>query len=557
MNQAKLRTVFAASALLAGQVLVAQTAQKPVPSTNTTTPLAQDDTIELSPFLVEATQDEGYQAVNTLAGTRVRTDLRDVASSISVVTSKFLQDTGARNAQDLLVYTTNTEIGGIGGNFGGLGNSNGLRENTALLHPNQNTRVRGLDAADNTRDYFLTDIPWDSYNVDRIDLQRGPNSILFGVGSPAGIVNSQTIIADVRKNSAKVENRFDQFGSFRTSVDGNIVLLKDVLSVRVAALDDDTKFRQKPAFDHDKRLFGALRFDPKLFGDSAHTSIRLNFETGTINANRPRDLAPMDQITPYFATSSLNPKDSTEPTPNKISIDPWVYQSTIITGANSTNSTLGLVGTPAKWDPWLVAAMARLGSADPVFWYNANSSSPFRIQQSNIDNQWGLAPNGTVDKTIDGLPFAHQVAIQGYNTYTKNAEQRAAALGLADPYPGAQKNYYKDKSLTDPSIYDFYNKLIDGPNKMEHEGWHAFNLNVSQTFFDNRLGYEVVRDKQMYHARQETNLSDTPFISVDINKNMTVLPDIAAYSTLPNGFGGTGAVPNPDYGRAYVGSSGH
>ncbi|HEY9153786.1 MAG TPA: TonB-dependent receptor plug domain-containing protein, partial [Opitutaceae bacterium] len=557
MNQAKLRTVLAASALLASQALVAQTAQTPVQTTDSATKQSQEEMIELSPFLVEATQDEGYQAVNTLAGTRVRTDLRDVASSISVVTSKFLQDTGARNAQDLLVYTTNTEIGGIGGNFGGLGNSNGLKENAALLHPNQNTRVRGLDAADNTRDYFLTDIPWDSYNVDRIDLQRGPNSILFGVGSPAGIVNSQTIIADLRKNSAKVENRFDQFGSFRTSLDGNIVLLKDVLALRVAALDDDTKYRQKPAFDHDKRLFGALRFDPKLFGESAHTSIRLNFETGTINANRPRDLAPMDQITPYFAKSSLNPKDSTEPTPYKISIDPWVYQGTIITGANSTNSTLGLVGKPEIWDPWLTAAMARLGSADPVFWYNSNSSSPFRIQQSNIDNQWGLAPDGTIDKTIDGLPFAHQVAIQGYNTYTKNAEQRAAALGLPDPYPGAQKNYYKDKSLTDPSIFDFYNKLIDGPNKMEREGWHAFNLNVSQTFFDNRLGFEVVWDKQMYHARQETNLSDTPFISVDINQNMTVLPDIAAYSGLPNGFGGTGAVPNPDYGRAYVGSSGH
>src|SRR3569833_4579501 len=121
MNQAKLRTVFAASALLAGQVLVAQTAQKPVPSTNTTTPLAHDDTIELSPFLVEATQDEGYQAVNTLAGTRVRTDLRDVASSISVVTSKFLQDTGARNAQDLLVYFSFFVFGGFGGFFGGFG----------------------------------------------------------------------------------------------------------------------------------------------------------------------------------------------------------------------------------------------------------------------------------------------------------------------------------------------------------------------------------------------------------------------------------------------------
>ena len=28
-------------------------------------------------------------------------------------------------------------------------------------------------AADNTRDFFVTDIPWDSYNVDRVDIQRG------------------------------------------------------------------------------------------------------------------------------------------------------------------------------------------------------------------------------------------------------------------------------------------------------------------------------------------------------------------------------------------------
>jgi outer membrane receptor protein involved in Fe transport len=52
-----------------------------------------------------------------LAGTRVRTDLKDVASAISVVTAQFLQDTGAKNAQDLLVYTPSTEVAGLRGNF--------------------------------------------------------------------------------------------------------------------------------------------------------------------------------------------------------------------------------------------------------------------------------------------------------------------------------------------------------------------------------------------------------------------------------------------------------
>src|SRR5690606_15060145 len=140
-------------------------------------------------FVVDATEDRGsYQATSTLAGTRIRTELKDVGSAISVVTSEFLKDTGATNNETLLQYTTNTEVGGLRGNFA---NTGGRSETTeGRLRPHENTRVRGLARADNTRDFFLTDIPWDSYNVGRVDLQRGPNSILFGIGSPAGMVNA-------------------------------------------------------------------------------------------------------------------------------------------------------------------------------------------------------------------------------------------------------------------------------------------------------------------------------------------------------------------------------
>ena len=37
---------------------------------------------ELSPFTVEADSDIGYMATNTLAGSRLKTELRDVASAI-------------------------------------------------------------------------------------------------------------------------------------------------------------------------------------------------------------------------------------------------------------------------------------------------------------------------------------------------------------------------------------------------------------------------------------------------------------------------------------------
>ncbi|HXQ81013.1 MAG TPA: von Willebrand factor type A domain-containing protein [Opitutaceae bacterium] len=62
-------------------------------------PVENEEPTALEPFVVSGLEDKGsYKANSTLAGTRVRTDLNDVASSISVVTSEFLQDTKAAGA---------------------------------------------------------------------------------------------------------------------------------------------------------------------------------------------------------------------------------------------------------------------------------------------------------------------------------------------------------------------------------------------------------------------------------------------------------------------------
>src|ERR1700712_508696 len=164
--------------------LVAQT-QSPPPATQPGKPL-EEEAIVLSPFEVSSRRDTGYQATETLAGTRIRTDLKDVASSIQVITKEFLQDVGATNTGTLLQYTTNGEVAGTRGTYLGQGTGTSVDETANLRNPSTANRVRGLAAADNTRDFFITDIPWDSFNVDRIDLQRGPNAILFGLGSPAG-----------------------------------------------------------------------------------------------------------------------------------------------------------------------------------------------------------------------------------------------------------------------------------------------------------------------------------------------------------------------------------
>jgi outer membrane receptor protein involved in Fe transport len=95
-----------------------------------------------------------------------------------------------------------------------------------------------LAAPTYTRGFFVSDIALDGYNTDRVTVNRGPNAILFGVGSAAGVVDTGLIAANLRKNTNKVEYRYGNNDSQRRSFDFNRVLVPDKLGFRLAALDE-------------------------------------------------------------------------------------------------------------------------------------------------------------------------------------------------------------------------------------------------------------------------------------------------------------------------------
>ncbi len=156
-------------------------------------PTNEEPVLVLSPFEVQADDsNDGYVTTTTLAGNRLATDLRDLGTSLSVYNSQFLNDIGATDAKSLLQYTLGTEVGGIQGNYSGSGGGTAPNTGAAYQSPQSTNRVRGLVGADNTRDLYLTSIPWDGYNVEAVDIQRGPNAILFGQGSAGGVINNRT-----------------------------------------------------------------------------------------------------------------------------------------------------------------------------------------------------------------------------------------------------------------------------------------------------------------------------------------------------------------------------
>lgn len=452
----------------------------------------------LSPFVVDSTSDDGYFAKDTLAGTRIRTDLKDVGSAISVVTQKFLQDTNSKNSADLLVYTTGTEVAAQGGNFTGQGDG-ALVDSTAYTQPVANTRVRGLASADNLRDFFLTDIPWDSYNVNRVDLQRGPNSILFGIGSPAGIINSAINMASF-KDAYKAEIQVASFGSYRGSIDLNKVVIKDQLSFRFSALRDDTKYRQKPAFRNDHRVYGAVRFDPKFFSvNGAHTSFRANYEKGNIDGNNPRLTPPMDLVTPWFTPTSQGGV-------GKITL-PWQNSNAVTTSGNPL------------FNPWVGAAGGRIFDGQVT----AFNSPDATVQGKSFSASAPSFPS-TSDATANNPSSGSYKGIVNYDAWAFNTQQ-----------PGYIIKPFKAKSLTDASIFDFYNNLIEGNNKRNYSKFKAYNLNLSQTFLNNKIGFEIAYDKQDATWGFKNFLSyDAAAITVDI------------MSTFVDGS------PNPNVGRAML-----
>jgi hypothetical protein len=497
------RKYTTALAVLAGAwPLLAQTS-----APASTPPTKEEEVLVLSPFEVNSAEDTGYAATQTLAGTRIRTDLKDVGSAISVITKEFMQDIGATGNDTLLQYTTNAEVAGTRGTYAGLGNGTTVDETAQLRAPGGAQRVRGLAAADNTRDFFVTDIPWDSYNVDRIDIQRGPNSILFGLGSPAGIINASLNTASFR-NGGNVQYRVGSYGSQRGSLDANQVLIKDVLSIRIDGLWNAQKYQQDQAFQNDKRFFGSVRFDPQLFKDpDFHTSFKAKYEHGDIQADRPRITPPADSITPWFRPVNLDPNNLTGGV-GKTSINN-AYE----VGSNASVTV----------NPWVSAGIAN--QQQPIWLQDGTTNQLYRITGGYINN--GFVNNdgsfrGAGNSAI-GQRYSDQLfGLTSLSSYATNAK-------LA----GYQYGQYRQQALQDPTVFDFYHNLIDGPTKKEWEKWDAYNLDFSQTGWGDRVGLQLSYDRQEYNRGGQALLGN-PTLTIDILKNYQ---DLTA---------------NPNYGRAYV-----
>lgn len=213
--------------------IVALLALLPGITAGQTTPAApanteSDTPVVLSPFEVNADRDVGFVAASALAGGRLATDLKDTPIAYSILTREFIDALGITDVTEAAAWTTNASFAkddGRSTQFGRVGF-------------NDLVTIRGVAANQAMINFFPVYYDYDSYNLERFDFARGPNSILFGTGSVGGSANGLYKEARTDKAFRELTMRVGSWDYYRASIDVNQPI-NDKVALRLNALWQD------------------------------------------------------------------------------------------------------------------------------------------------------------------------------------------------------------------------------------------------------------------------------------------------------------------------------
>lgn len=189
-------------------------------------------------------RNEGYLALDIVRAAKTPTPLVDIPQAISVYTREQIEDQALQDLADVLRYTP------------------GVSSNQGEGHRDQ-ISIRGQDT---TADFFVDGIRDDVqyyrplYNLERVEVLKGSNALLFGRGGGGGVVNRVTKTPVLGETFYGGSASVDTFGAFAFTSDIN------------ATLGDSAGFRLNgmyEEFDSHRDVFGGDRIaiNPTIGGE--------------------------------------------------------------------------------------------------------------------------------------------------------------------------------------------------------------------------------------------------------------------------------------------------
>ncbi|MCL6753064.1 TonB-dependent siderophore receptor [Nostoc sp. CCCryo 231-06] len=244
--------------------------EKPAAETPQEESAAQpDEPIEL----VVTGEQDGYRVPNASTATRTDTPLRDIPASIQVVPRQVLEDRNVRTVTEALETVSGVALGSA--NYG----------NTPFA---RSSIVRGFEQGGASTVIFRNGFPDGDFNtlsspiktIERVEILKGPASVLFGSGEPGGIINTVTK-KPLSEPYYNLAFEAGNYGLYQPSIDfsGSLNTNKTVLYRFIASYQGSSDFQ---GFS-DNRLLGIAPSITLKLGD--RTNLNLYYEYTNLFAN--------------------------------------------------------------------------------------------------------------------------------------------------------------------------------------------------------------------------------------------------------------------------------
>jgi catecholate siderophore receptor len=213
----KTRSLLCASGLMAALL-------GNVPAHGQVSVATDDPVLQLEPVRVYGGRilEETYQVKRSSSALRTDALLIDVPQSVTVVSRDLIDDLSMRGMADVVTYVPGATMAQGEGN-----------RDTPVLRGNSSTASFFVDGVRDDVQYMR-----DLYNVDRVEALKGPNALIFGNGSPGGVINRVTR-QPIWISSRELTMQGGSEGERRISGDIAQVLGENV-AVRIAAMYENS-----------------------------------------------------------------------------------------------------------------------------------------------------------------------------------------------------------------------------------------------------------------------------------------------------------------------------
>lgn len=183
---------------------------------------ADAESVTLDSMEVVETRDS-YRVERTKVATKTDTPLRNIPQSISVVTDEQIRDQNMQSMADVVRYVPGVQ----------MAQGEGHRD-APILRGNTSTADFFVDGMRDDVQYLR-----DLYNVDRVEVLKGPSGMIFGRGASGGLINRVTKQANWADGN-ELGLTYGSWKNRRMTGDFNEAVNENV-AVRLTALFEDSE----------------------------------------------------------------------------------------------------------------------------------------------------------------------------------------------------------------------------------------------------------------------------------------------------------------------------